>query len=175
MNQKRKYYNKDEKRFFPLNPITKCHAKNVNCVGGECGSDQAKYVCGLKALPKEDCIVYSIGSNNEWEFEMDILQSTTCEVHTFDCTGERERFHVPEHSRLHFHYICLTAYSSGKVDDKYWSLLDVQRALGHTRINLLKMDIEGYELDLFTSWPELSNIELSEELLLPHQIVVEVR
>lgn len=150
------------------------------CVGGPCASDGAKVVCGLQKL-REGCVVYSIGSNNQWEFEQEILEWTSCEVHTFDCTGDISRFIVPDNPRLHFHHVCLTAYAdhppkrSNEVDGEYWSLLDMQRKLGHKRINLLKMDIEGFEFDVFTSWPELAHHELAEELLLPHQIVAEVR
>ena len=45
----------------------------------------------------------------------------------------------------------------------------------HKRIDLLKMDIEGFEYEIFESWPELAHTKLSENILLPHQILVEVR
>ena len=37
------------------------------------------------------------------------------------------------------------------------------------------MDIEGFEYEIFESWPELAHTKLSENILLPHQILVEVR
>jgi hypothetical protein len=50
----------------------------------------------------------------------------------------------------------------------------MQQHLHHTRIDLLKMDIEDYEWLMFDSWPELSDQKRSEELLLPLQPLVEV-
>jgi hypothetical protein len=56
----------------------------------------------------------------------------------------------------------------------YWTLLEMQQKLKHQRIDLLKVDIEGWEFSLFDSWPELSLMEASEEILLPMQLLVEV-
>ena len=52
-------------------------------MGGECGADDSKMVCGLDLL-KAPCVVYSVGGNNMWSFELDILANTECEVHTLD-------------------------------------------------------------------------------------------
>ena len=43
---------------------------------------QAERVSAQRA----QCVVISIGSNGEWEFEEDIVKRTRCTVHTFDCT-----------------------------------------------------------------------------------------
>jgi len=94
-------------RFFPFDPLASC--KNFSCVGGDCGADEAKIICGFEELQQnQNCIVYSIGSNNQWKFELDIINRTQCNVHTFDCTGKFARFHKPSHSRIHFHHICLS-------------------------------------------------------------------
>eukprot|EP00977_Amphora_coffeiformis_P005467 scaffold1166_cov103-Amphora_coffeaeformis.AAC.1 len=127
------------------------------CVGGQCHEDEAKAVCGFDTLQQShDCIVYSIGGNNQWRFELDILERTHCQVHTFDCTGDLGRFQVPNHNRLHFHHICLgTKYETGTLKGEgncvegnkcgeTWTLLQMQRELQHKRIDLLKMDIEGF-------------------------------
>lgn len=60
------------------------------------------------------------------------------------------------------------------MEGEMWTLLQMQQKLGHTRIDMLKMDIEGFELNIFDSWPELAYEQLSEQFLLPHQILVEV-
>ena len=49
----------------------------------------------------------------------------------------------------------------------------MQRSLGHKRIDLFKIDIEGYEWPLFESWPELSDSH-SPDVVLPFQILVEI-
>jgi hypothetical protein len=51
----------------------------------------------------------------------------------------------------------------------------MQQKLHHKRIDLFKMDIEGFEWPMFESWPVLADQKRSEELSLPMQILVEVR
>jgi hypothetical protein len=165
--------------------MTNC--TSISCAGGACRDDTSKIVCGLEELNKEatiktdTCIVYSIGGNNQWEFELDILSRTTCDVHTFDCTGPRSRFQVPNNPRLHFHHACLSAYPElvgeprpGFMRGQIWTLLKMQQRLGHKRIDLLKVDIEGWEFPLFESWPDLYRTKESERILLPMQLLVEV-
>lgn len=65
---------------------------------------EAKRACGL---PKKDCVVFSVGSNGQWAFEIDIVNRTDCEVHTFDCTIDGS-VHVPDEiaHRVHLHRYC---------------------------------------------------------------------
>ena len=152
------------------------------CVGGKCSEDESKILCGMDVI-KEPCVVYSIGGNNMWDFERDLLKrNPNCEVHTFDCTGQKSRFKVPEN--IHFHHVCLgvknvpapanpTSYNENSVVGEIWTLEKMQSTLGHSRIDLLKMDIEGYEWPLLGSWPELFDIR-SSSAVLPMQIAVEV-
>jgi hypothetical protein len=60
------------------------------------------------------------------------------------------------------------------MEGEIWTLLEMQQRLGHKRIDLLKVDIEGWEFPLFESWPELSLPKDSEGILLPMQLLVEV-
>jgi len=153
-----------------------------DCVGGECRRDESKIACGVTAV-EAPCVVYSIGGNNKWAFEKDLLQKTPCEIHTFDCTGLRERFHKPDNDRLHFHHVCLgTANapapktpptSPSGIGGEFWTLEKMQKTLNHTQIDLFKMDIEGYEFPLFNSWPILTDIK-SPSTVLPMQVLVEV-
>ena len=49
--------------------------------------DNGKWLCGVRTLlQKDNCIVYSVGSNGETSFEQDLLRRTNCEVHIFDPT-----------------------------------------------------------------------------------------
>jgi len=173
----------DHKRFEAFEVMGSC---KKTCVGGECGSDLSKIVCGL--LEDEDkmeapCVVYSIGGNNQWDFELDVLSKTPCEVHTFDCTRNRERFRKPDNDRLHFHYVCLGTVNkpetkdekdSGKITQgEFWTLEKMQRKLNHLQIDLFKVDIEGYEWPMFESWPTLTDMR-SLTTALPMQVLVEV-
>ena len=142
---------RDHGRFFPFDAMAMCAERS--CVGGSCNADTSKIVCGLQELSKdtfsknETCVVYSIGGNNQWEFEVDILKKTPCEVHTFDCTGPLDRFRKPRNDRLKFHHVCLGARHedtpasecAGKAKcGETWTLLEMQQSLGHQRIDLLK-------------------------------------
>jgi Methyltransferase domain len=160
-------------RFAPFSPLFQC--KDVSSIGGRPEEDTSKLVCGVKNL-QEGCIVYSIGGNNQWEFELDIVKQTPCSVYTFDCTGPRNRFEVPKHDRIHFEHICLGTHSQDADSDcsasnskcgPTMTLQKIQEKLNHNKAaDLLKMDIEGYEIPLFQSWKEASNY--------PQQILVEV-
>jgi hypothetical protein len=179
---------KKHRRFFPFFPRAPCAA--LNCIGGECREDESKIMCGADAL-KDGCVIYSIGGNNWWQFEEDLLQKTPCHIHTFDCTGPLDKFQKPPNDRLHFHHVCLgpTSEPANANDPKCapgfeerhpgkcgetWTLLEMQQKLHHKRIDLFKMDIEGFEWPMFESWPVLDDQKRSEELSLPMQILVEV-
>jgi hypothetical protein len=143
-----------------------------------------------------------MGGNNVWPFELDRLEKTPCEIHTFDCTGDRSRFTVFYHPRLHLHHVCLgtkfePAPTSPVLDDEgkcltkivnettgavdqiqkcgeTWTLLQMQHKLKHSWIDIFKVDIEGWEWPLFESWPELLDPVPSSQMLLPMQIMVEI-
>jgi hypothetical protein len=138
----------------------------------------------------QNCIIYSIGGNNQWAFEIDVLMRTTCDVHTFDCTGDISRFtQIPSTPRLHFHHVCLgtqheagvllsTSSSSSSSCQGYqkcgetWTLAEIQTNLGHGHIDLLKVDIEGFEWPLLESWVDLAWNDTN--FVLPYQIMMEV-
>jgi Methyltransferase domain len=181
----------DWNRFdFALAPLAKCRPNQRVCVGGACGHEQSKIACGVE-MTNPNCIVYSLGSNNLWGFEEDLLKRTACEIHTFDCTGPLERFNMTP-DRVHFHHVCLgTVFEPapdpakcGNIDTKCgetWTLQQMQSKLGHDRIDLLKVDIEGYEWPLLQSWWDefqagffSSEASASNTISLPHQIMMEV-
>lgn len=172
------YSKHDHARFFPFNEMM--HCKDLQCVGGICSQDRSKYACGMNYLSQLDnCAIYSIGSQDSWEFELDLLKRTNCQIHTFDCTGRRERFHVPEHENLHFHHICLGAQKLPGLGDDHpscnirtamcgpmWTLRDMQQHLGHDKIDLLKLDIEGWEWPIF----DIPSTDAS----MPMEVLIEV-
>ena len=159
------------KRFRAFEELASCQ---LSCLGGECNLHTTKLACGINQL-QQPCVVYSVGGNNEWEFEQDMLRKTECEIHTFDCTGTKSRFVVPKHPKLHFHYICVHTHHMAASGDngEFWTFGEIARFLNHTRVDLLKMDVEGFEWPLFLSWADLDHSRASESLL-PMQILVEV-
>jgi hypothetical protein len=157
-----------------------------SCVGGACGGDKSKVTCGVSEGQMESpCVVYSIGGNNQWGFEVDVLAKTPCEVHTFDCTGPIGRFQKPDHERLHFHHVCLgtknvpapdpstVGRGTADVHGEFWTMEKMQKTLNHTHIDLFKADIEGYEWPMFEAWPILTEMQ-SRTVTLPMQVLVEV-
>lgn len=63
--------------------------------------------CSMPVGP--DCLVYSLGSNNQWSFEEAVLRSTDCSIHTFDCTSRPPPLTSNlTHSKRHaFHSWCV--------------------------------------------------------------------
>ena len=89
-----------------------CIESQKQCIGGKCRDDDSKIVCGINLLKKgkeeeqeqhlqrqqhnnNNCVIYAIGGDNQWDFELDLLDKTPCEIHTFDCTGDIKRFQIP--------------------------------------------------------------------------------
>lgn len=162
-----------------------------NCTGA-CGADTSKIICGADTLREDpSCIIYSIGGNNNWEFEERVYDMTPCQIHTFDCTGPISRFRPPARiaDRHTFHHVCLATVNVAKAEHPELvkhvapdfsvvgaveTLQRMQERLQHTRLDLLKLDIEGYEWPIFESWPELNDIEKSSKVTLPMQILVEI-
>jgi heptaprenylglyceryl phosphate synthase len=54
------------------------------------------------------------------------------------------------------------------------TLYEIQMMLGHKRIDLFKMDIEGHEWPVFESWSELSDTNQASDKVLPMQVLVEI-
>ena len=142
--------------------------------------DGDKITCNL--ADEENCLIVSIGSNNDWSFEEDIFNRTTnCQVHTFDCTlgtgnttymGQSGGVKVPDRlrSRVFGYNICLGA-DDKKIDGndyRPWDAL-LKEANIKSAPSYVKMDIEGHE------WSVLpAIIANSESRTLPQHIAVEI-
>lgn len=85
------------------------------------------------------------------------------QVATFDCT-------TPPHTLNNRHkYIskCLGSQQQMQKDSFKWiTLQEAMKALGHNHITLLKIDIEGFEFDVFANW--------NRRQPLPAQILLEL-
>jgi len=164
-------------------------------VGVPMNGDGPKWVCDphrivklAKARKEADpghpgCVIYSIGSNGDFGFEMG-MQNTVgegvCEFHIFD-PGNFEHLMPPGLKRATYHRWGLekqkpretnvvgtvTPLDKGK---KFYGLIDIVELLGHKRLDVIdvfKIDCEGCEWDTYKDW-------LSNKVPLLHQIQVEV-
>lgn len=160
-------------RFFPFEPLASCRTEEA--IGGEARADSSKLVCGVSNLQTPGCIIYSFGSDNNWDFETDLLRKTACQIHTFDCTGPRERFtNKPSDNRVHFHHVCVgfTHAPPEKCTHDHAlcgetkTLYQMQTMLGHDTVDVLKMDVEGWEIPIIRSWADTPGTKFPRQILL---------
>ncbi|CAL8465623.1 g5159 [Coccomyxa elongata] len=113
--------------------------------------DGGKWVCGLRTLLQgRSCLVYSIGSAGDTSFELEVINRTSCEVHTFDHTLEEKlRKQVAKVAGLTFHPVGIGDPDNGAGLQK---LDQVMMDLGHEWVDLLKIDIETSEWELFSDF-----------------------
>lgn len=121
------------------------------------------------------CVIYGAGISDESSFESR-MAALGCEVHAFDCTIAKDAPSVFNKSFI-FHPWCLGFKQSfGKV---HWSdgqnesefvfktLSDTMAELNHSKVDVLKFDIEGFEWNLFEKdilHNNIQPIQLSFEL-----------
>jgi hypothetical protein len=154
-------------------PLYNCHNRQRF---GRVG-DGGKWVCNLDRIirGREDglpskCVVYSFGSNGEISFEEDLLAASQgfCDVHIFDpvlesVLGNNRYFNGPEATDLQanrnvphvtWHTVGLGARNEDVESTRFGKmhlerLSTIMESLGHPWIDVLKIDVEGYEWDIF--------------------------
>ncbi|RYH09257.1 hypothetical protein EON65_40275 [archaeon] len=114
-----------------------------------------KFIVGERAirLMGKDYIVYAAGIANEPAFEGYMRWVLGADVYAFDCTTAGKASW-----NLNFHQWCLgtnkkldlSKYASTVAGQQlqFYTLPELKKKLGHTRVDMLKMDIEGCEWDL---------------------------
>jgi hypothetical protein len=125
--------------------------------------DGGKLIC-QNLLSAPDCVIYSLGSRNDYAFEEDIIARTKCTLVTFDCTVDGRNIHA----RHIFRKFCLGSKAKMEASPSNWTTLSgAMETLGHTRLDLLKIDIEGAEYDVMGEWRQ-------DDRNLPRQIAMEL-
>eukprot|EP00656_Telonema_subtile_P013802 TRINITY_DN17016_c0_g1_i2.p1 TRINITY_DN17016_c0_g1~~TRINITY_DN17016_c0_g1_i2.p1 ORF type:complete len:1094 (+),score=263.27 TRINITY_DN17016_c0_g1_i2:74-3355(+) len=132
--------------------------------------DGGKWICHPDRLPeKSDCVVYSFGVRDDVTFEQEIIERSgqRCEVHAFDpSVGGLPQYakHTP---KLHFHKAALAAHTGS---NKLWpvanSLHGHMERLGHTHVDVLKIDCEGCEWEVFEALLESDSALPFSQLLI---------
>lgn len=174
-------------RFDMLGPVGPTCREGLGRWGD---ADDEKRACGLEQATAP-CTVISVGSNNQWGFEVAVAERTPCRVETFDCTvGTEAQPPAAWRHRVRLHRICIgdrsttsdasspsSAHRSGGDHSRAPSaaaskFLDWEDALRHLGLSappvFLKMDIEGFEYGV------LEAMVRSRRELLPLQIAVEL-
>lgn len=154
--------------------------QQINCPDmirvGHAG-DGGKWICGLSwigkyanidnfgnvkaKVDKQKCIIYSFGVSIDISFEEEMLQRTHCDIFAFDPTvsklplpllHSKEEWYALQRKRLILTKVALAEHSgSSEVFGLTENLYDIMHRLGHSYIDVLKIDIEGSEWDLMKS------------------------
>jgi len=144
---------------LPLEPPVLKHDRHVGAGQGD------KNIVGLMSLAKgRQCVVYGMGIADDSGFE-ETMQNLGCETHAFDCTVDPAST-VVNGKPFKFHHWCIgekknnalnpdlakSTYVHSNVSElQFKSLKETMQELGHSYIDLLKFDIEGFEWKLFES------------------------
>lgn len=128
--------------FDLITPTYDCDPNQFSRVGGD--GDGGKWVCGPLVVD-DTCVIFSLGSNNQFDFEQAIKTHTQgkCKIFTFDCTGN---WSDPSTT---FYPWCLASSDFVKDGRTYKRLGNIMKELNVAKISYLKMDIEGYEWQVF--------------------------
>ena len=156
-----------------MNQVTGCPGSLVR-YGKDAQSDGGKKLCDLQLLPKP-CVIYSLGSNGNFEFEDAMVASTTCDIFTFDCTSNSwpVKLRTDLSPRIKFVPTCIGPAdgtdAEGRPVATLHSLMAQQR---HTQIDILKIDVEGHEHAVFAGM--VAEWISDPQVSMPSQIAVEL-
>ena len=145
-------------------------------------------------LLNQDSIIYSMGIGNDIEFDLELIKSFGCKVHAFDPTpkslewlktqdlpkefivhpvavnnkdGEITFYPPDENSGFSASTIQKDDTKSKSYNVPAKRISSLMKELGHTKIDLLKMDIEGAEYDVIDDFVK-SNIKAKQLLVEIH-------
>lgn len=149
--------------------------KNVKCHYAWYGNEYGGFYLNPDLL-HENSIVYSFGIGEDVSFDNAVIENHNCHVFGFDPTPKSinwvnkqklpDKFHFYNYGisnksgSLDFYLPKKNEYVSGsliahknvdsinKVRVRMKSIKDIMNELGHTKIDVLKMDIEGSEYDV---------------------------
>ena len=130
---------------YPPNAIAPCPTP-MKMFGNN--DDTGKYICEAdKQLSVDNCVIFSLGSNNQFDFEEAIAPAyPNCTVYTFDCTSNPPTKHTPN---VVFKKWCLGAKDQVIEGRQFYTIQTIMNLVNVTHVQYFKMDIEGYEMDVF--------------------------
>jgi len=149
--------------------------KSLKVFGNEASNyDEAKRFCYFGDRKNQTCVVYSVGGNNQWDFEEYMHHGSNCDIETFDCTVNAT---VPLKikDRTRFHKICLGASNSLRNGhQRFLTLHQMNKVVGRASgPDYFKMDIEGFEWAVLKAMIHSSYMNAALDKQLPQQIYSE--
>lgn len=137
--------------FFPAAFNCPHEVRRIGVLG-----DGGKWVCGLSRLTeKKDCVIYSFGINEESSFEAGLLANTNhCKIwgYDFSVKGFAKQIPYSQKHRTIFHPYGLAGTDHVSTGDEptMYTLETLMKMNGHQHIDILKIDIEGWEFETMT-------------------------
>ncbi|KAJ7041163.1 methyltransferase domain-containing protein [Mycena alexandri] len=113
--------------------------------------DGGKWVCGLeRAVGQPECVVYSMGVERQSSFEQAVLhQAERCHVYGFDFSvskwGPELLADTAVNDRAHFFPYKIGATDDHDASPKQYTFRGIMKELGHSFVDIWKIDIEGSE------------------------------
>lgn len=143
-------------------------------------SEGGKVLCELDKLVDlgRNCTVMSFGVRGDISFEEELIQRTECTVYAFDPSvdslpdGSLEKRFCPSTAgapcRGVIKFFKLGLAPMNFIDERGWQLKSMTTLMEHVgvrHIDLLKIDIEGGEWDVFSSSQDTSWLQLVDQFL----------
>ena len=95
---------------------------------------------------KGNPVVYSFGSFGDQSFEIDLLKvRPDADINVFDIVATRLPPMNERNPKIKYHAIGLGGYDNSPSTSNVKPLWELMNSLNHTYIDILKMDIEGFE------------------------------
>lgn len=123
--------------------IPQVSCPNKRRMGPKTG-DGGKWVCNPMEVPS-DCVVYSFGVNKDTNFERDMYETggRRCRIICVDPGSENPETFKP------FNGTFVQSSLHGQADKakNQTSILELMEKFGHSKVDILKMDIEQWEFE----------------------------
>lgn len=101
------------------------------------------------------CVIYSFGIQNESSFEEQLLERTpNCVIWGYDYTVDTfgpQLLHSEAQGRAHFTRAGIAGNTDQSMHPPFVTIQDLMAINGHDHIDVLKMDIEGFEFEAMDS------------------------
>uniref|UniRef100_A0A1I7YSS3 Methyltranfer_dom domain-containing protein n=1 Tax=Steinernema glaseri TaxID=37863 RepID=A0A1I7YSS3_9BILA len=125
-------------------------------------SDGGKWLCNPQKIPYP-CVVYSLGVNNEFSFDSELYAMTKCQLRAIDKNTMAP--HTAQfYSGINATLTAATVATETDASASTISFADLVKKHGDSRIDVLKIDIEGGEYDVAEQIAEVPACQILIEL-----------